>query len=363
MVTWTAIVISSAFRFVSMSSSLSLRSDIKEIRNRFFFLFLVCTFIVAIGVVLEELEFRTKKSYVDAESEAFIAERKIKFATLGLWLVVAGITGEGLFEMATSWVDDVSESFSNSLLLNAEALTGNAAKYATIAREQAEAVDRKAKDLQIRLDAASAQLSDVEQDTLAQGPRWRLLDLGRMEFIKSLRPFAKQKSTVVICGVGDSERMPFEQLLMDLLRKADWAAPGYKSWRGCPTMLSGGNEMFFVSASATRTQWLMPYGCTSKFSVPVTEDTAKAGKALCDVLIKLRISTMAWIEAPIHSLQTREQEIARASTFFSPLPLGAGNDPDNPAGLALKEPDTVFILVGPSQPIFNKRSRKETAPQ
>jgi hypothetical protein len=120
-------------------------------------------------------------------------------------------------------------------------------------------------------------------------------------------------------------------------------------------MLSGGNEIYFVSASATRTQWLMPYTCTGSLSVPTTEDVAKAGRALCDALNRLKIGTMAWIEAPIHSPQTREQEIARANMFSSSW---AGSSEGNPAGLALEAPTTIFILVGPNQPMFTNRSKK-----
>jgi hypothetical protein len=274
--------------------------------------------------------------------------RKLIVHSLGPILVVLGIAGDFVFEGRAFIVEDRQEE-------QARAIVGSLRDEAEALKLKEDALDIKAGGLDARLQNASSKLTGIEQDVLAQGPRWRLLDLGRDEFIRSLKPFAGQKSTVVICGQGDSERMPFEQLLMDLFRKAGWANPGYQSWHGCPTMLSGGNEMYFVSASATRTQWLMPYGCRGSMSVPTTEEVAKAGRALCDVLNKLRISTMAWIEAPIQSPQTREQEIARANGFFYPL---GGGGADNPAGLALEEPTTIFILVGPSQPMFENKKKR-----
>jgi len=204
MVTWTAIVISTTLRALSASSSSSLRSDLKQIRNCFFWLFIACTFMVVIGVILEEIKFRTAKSYVDAESEVFVPERRRKLATLGLWILVVGITGEGLFEMATSWTDGISEDFSNSLLLNAEALTGNAAKSATTARAELAAVKKETTALTADLKVASRQLDDLRSDTLALSPRWRLLQKGEDIFVKALKPFPREplKNSPIHRGSG-----------------------------------------------------------------------------------------------------------------------------------------------------------------
>jgi hypothetical protein len=132
-----AIVISSSLSSLSATSP-SMQDEIKHIGHVFFVLFLVCTLMVVVGVVLEEVELRGGKSYVDPETGLFSPERKRTFATLGLWLLVIGITGEGLFEMARSWTDGLLQDVSNALLLNAEAQTGNAAKSARTAHDEAD---------------------------------------------------------------------------------------------------------------------------------------------------------------------------------------------------------------------------------
>jgi hypothetical protein len=189
-VTWTAIIISSALRVLSASSSSSLRSDLKQIRNCFFWLFIACTFMVVVGAILEEIEFRTAKPYMDTESGAFVPERRRKLATLGLWILVVGITGEGLFEMATSWTDGISEDFSNSLLLNAEALTGNAAKSAKTAQDEAD-------DLLKKYEASERELLALKAKSL---PR-RLSSQQKELLGKRVAAFAT-KSISISCVIG-----------------------------------------------------------------------------------------------------------------------------------------------------------------
>src|ERR1700691_5594362 len=64
-------------------------------------------------------------------------EWKRRLTRLGWILILLGVIGEGLFEGATSWTDSKLQDWSNTLLLNAEALTGNAATSAKTAHDEA----------------------------------------------------------------------------------------------------------------------------------------------------------------------------------------------------------------------------------
>jgi hypothetical protein len=193
-------------------------------------------------------------------------------------------------------------------------------------------------------------LGELEQDILAQGPRWRLLQNGEDTFIKALKPFAGQKVTVVTCGNDEPERFKFEQTLLNAFTKAGWDKPGYLQWAGCPNQLTGGNEIYFVSAvGGADGQWVKPI--CGRFNI-----SGDAANALCDVLYKLRIFTGAWEEEPI----PQEMGISNARRFF-------GNGiPDGPAEMAYKDPGRIFILLGPCAPMFvneNKLPHKSVKPK
>ncbi len=74
------------------------------------------------------------------------------------------------------------------------------------AETKANASDKKTDVIEKRLDSASIKMGKLEDDILAQGPRWLLLERGENVFIKALKPFRGQRVTVVTCGNGDPER-------------------------------------------------------------------------------------------------------------------------------------------------------------
>jgi hypothetical protein len=147
MIATIIIVASSAYRVPSLSSyaQVSLRDELTEVRDWFFFLLLVCTVLVALGVALEEADnwLPSGKPRLNMLRGSFSpspwVEWKKRLGRLGWILILLGVIGEGLFEGATSWADSKLQDWSNSLLLNSEALTGNAAKSAKIAGDEARA--------------------------------------------------------------------------------------------------------------------------------------------------------------------------------------------------------------------------------
>ena len=158
--------------------------------------------------------------------------------------------------------------------------------------------------------------------------------------------FPRQRVTVVTCAYDDTERFALEQMLMNLFPKAGWDKPDWKRWERCPTSLTGGNDIYFVStagdsrdwAGVPPEQWVIAVG--GKFNV-----SHDAGNTLCDVLYTLGILTTAWEERPI----SEAAGINNARFFFG---YGAS---DGPAELAYKDPGRIFLLIGPNAPMFENR--------
>jgi hypothetical protein len=261
---------------------------------------------------------------------------------LGIAMVAGGIAKE-------LRIDNQIEGVETQIRQANEQLFGIVSKEAEHASTVSGQVEVRADLIQQRLDAASGQLSGLEVDVLAQGPRWRLLTKGEDAFIKALKPFPLQKVTVVTCGSGDVEREGLELALLNIFPKAGWNSPGYKRWDGCPNMLTGGNEIYFVAATDDSIEWakLLPQtwlkpGC-GRFNI-----SHDAMNSLCDVLHKLGITTTAWREKPM----SRDVGLQYARAFFG------FNAPDGPAEWAYEEPGRIFLLIGPSAPMFGDRSKK-----
>jgi hypothetical protein len=141
----------------SLSTSVSLRTDIENSRNCFFVLLLVCTAIVAIGVVMEEIvEHREDKNH------AWIVkpEWHAKLARLGWLLVIIGVVGEGIFEGGTTWVDTILQDFNNTLLAIATDQAGKANERASNNEVEAARLNRKA--AQLRKDAGAEKTARLE---------------------------------------------------------------------------------------------------------------------------------------------------------------------------------------------------------
>ncbi len=184
-----------------------------------------------------------------------------------------------------------------------------------------------------------------------------LLERGKDVFIKSLKPFGGQRVTLVICGNEDTERSGFEQVLINMLREAGWDSPGYVRWSECPNMLSGGNEIYFVSATDDSAEWTdVPAQQWAKVEGGRFNISHDASNTLADVLYKLGIFTIAWRQKPLPV----EVGIGKARSFFA---FGA---PNGPAEMAYKDPGRIFILIGPNAPMFANRSNhagKNAKPQ
>lgn len=267
---------------------------------------------------------------------------KPKFRWIALWiligglLIVGGVAGELYAEFFAARAENSLRQLADDNLARIVKEAGDAKTSAKLAHDEANAVAQEADSISGRLSVASVQLDQLERETL---PRWRLLERGKRQFIEALEPFAGQKVGVIICGQDDSKRWPFEQILINLFRDAKWQ-PDLKPWPGCPTSLTGGNEMYFVSTSRAPVREVVPYDSRNTLNLAHETGVAPAAKALCDALNKLGIGTIAFMEVP---LQTSQDNLdAQWARFF----YGMGTT-GSPGELAFENPTTIFIQIGP----------------
>jgi hypothetical protein len=170
-----AIVISTASKVLSVSSSV--RGELESVRSCFFWLLIACTAIVAIGVVLESAEdwFPSGKPSLDTNTGIFRPSPLIRWRktviNLGWMLVIIGVIGEGMFEVASSGADEILQNFNNTLLAITTEQAGSAAKSAKAAREESTATKTEADAAKIsagealtRAHAAERSLAKAEAD-------------------------------------------------------------------------------------------------------------------------------------------------------------------------------------------------------
>jgi hypothetical protein len=133
-----AIAISTASKVLSESSSV--RSELESVRSWWFWLLIACTAIVAIGVLLEVAEdwFPLGKPVLDMNTGISRPSPSIRWRrtliNLGWKLVMLGVIGEGIFEVATSGADEMLQQFNNTLLAITTDRADSASKSADIAR-------------------------------------------------------------------------------------------------------------------------------------------------------------------------------------------------------------------------------------
>lgn len=314
------------------------------------------TFWVVFGVVMEVIfvvwEYvKERRDFRQGTIHTPERPNKVLFTLglLGAGLVAAGVSGEFWEESRIATVETCIRKGNNTLFLLLSKEAGDAATSAQKAREELNAVEQESKEITERLAIASAKLSALEQNVLAQGPRWRLFEHRKDDFVKALRPFAGQRVTFVACGNDDPERFGLEQSMFNGFRDAKWDSPGHVRWSECPNQLSGGNEIYFVPVVDNPAEWEgLPNEQWAKVDCGRFNISHDASSTLCDVLYRMGIFTTAWREKPLPV----GVGIAKARAFF-------GNGiPNSPAELAYKDPGRIFILIGPSAPMFSDKNKK-----
>jgi hypothetical protein len=170
--------ISKAFSVPSPFSSIvaiadeSIKSELEAARDFWFRWLIASTVLVFIGVVLEEAEGWTSylKRLLPLQP---ITEYRLtkKLARFGWILIVAGVMGEGMFEVLVSRADARLHRFDEALLTEGKREAGDAAASAKIAHGEADAVKgiadearEDAKDALSKAQSAQRSLAQAESD-------------------------------------------------------------------------------------------------------------------------------------------------------------------------------------------------------
>lgn len=244
---------------------------------------------------------------------------------VGAALVAVGVSGELYAESKIATLETCIRKGNDalSLLLSREA--GDAAKSAQTARAEAETVKKEARAIENRLRIASRQLAAMEHQLYVQGPRWKILENRKKEFIEVLKPLAGQKLTVVQCGSPKPaiEEYRLANDIVDFLggpNGAGWITAG-DVWTQCARAL------FFSNA-------VMIY--IPDNPVLGTGQVLRAQTALIDVLNnKLGIMTEEFPPFPTRMWQT----IKGGADLLAP---GA------PLDLVVSDPTRIVLVIGPN---------------
>lgn len=313
------------------------------------------TTVVAIGVILEGVEIihdviawakrssREKREHAALKELANIfpagevgGETELHFdhprwvarlLRLGLITVVIGVAGEWRYGAKLEDAHNAIHAYDVAKLTAAGEEAGDAGTSAKIAHDEADAVVKEANAIEKRLAVATNQLSNLEGEIRAQGPRFRLLNEDKDTFVKSIKPFSGQPVTVVGCGELTSNTEPWilEQVLLNLLREAKWGkdnSPGYTRWLSC--------------ANTTNVDGIR---------VVLNSDSNEGPKIAADAL------NNAFGAIP---LVAEKEELKTDALEFMGKVFGA----DSPFAMAAKDATQIFVLVGPNLGITPVTSNK-----
>lgn len=304
----------------------------------------ISALILTIGAIteywekLKQLTFLTGK-WLLGRSKPFerCVLRKFLVHSLGPILVTVGIAGDFIFEGRAFILEDRQEAQAEKNLVSLEDRATALKGQFDVVKQEADSIGNQEDTIDKRVASASTKLGAVEADVLAQGPRWRLLERGQDTFVKALKAFPGQRITIVRCGNEDREQFDFDSALAQLWPKVGWT-PSSAQWDQCP--LIGWNEIHFVTSSGNVAErWAgIPPGQWLKTVCWPKGKTA--GDALCKVLNGLKIYTIG----------NEERATPRASVNAKKF-FGEGS----PAEMALKEPETIFLLIGHDVPMFDRR--------
>jgi hypothetical protein len=245
----------------------AIRSDLQSFSDSFFWLALVSSAFVVIGVALEGPELLHE---LWPKTFSVFAKRWVKkIGLIGWLLVVLGVGGEVIFGLLENKAQGLLQTFNEILLVDAQRQAGDAktsaegaAEAAHLAQDsakaansvagtaqqkadaanitsgkaqyEASAVAKKAAELDRQLAATKAQLRTIQQEAdqahnlLAWlAPRDVAITFRKDEFVQYLHQFKGQHIVITVCGGqfiprGDQELMNTAQALRVALPASQW---------------------------------------------------------------------------------------------------------------------------------------------
>jgi putative heme iron utilization protein len=218
-----------------------IRADLQNIRAVYFDWLIAATIAVVAGVVLEEADILPAgRPRLDASRGMFIPRyRRIdwirRITRLGWFLIVLGVAGEGVFEMLTSRVDGILDTFNNIQLVTAQKEAEAATERAFLADKDAGEASKAASDAKAAQQGVEIKLAKQRQATAAaerslielqQTVRWRhLTDKQSADFVAALKAFPNGEVKFGTTVGGADEAMSLAKQLLPLFKQAGWKAP------------------------------------------------------------------------------------------------------------------------------------------
>lgn len=153
--------------------------------------------------------------------------RKAFIHSIGPILVVLGIAGEVVFEGRAFILEDEQEE-------QARQIVGSL-------QHQAEIVSGEEDALKKRLDTASTQMSGLEKEISAQGPRAPLIAKVAPELARKLAPFSRQRVGLFVCGqqgLVDQETLDTWGAIANILDSDTVSGVTGAKWKEVPTNLN-----------------------------------------------------------------------------------------------------------------------------
>lgn len=305
----------------------AIRSSNQHLRGQFFTGLLIFTFIVLIGVVLEESEsIPIRRTTIDQNSGLSVPRHRLlrwlaRLQKLGWVLVVVGVLGEFVFEGCLTRMDGVIEKFDAILLTAAQRDADDAGDSARRAALEARAAEGSAQNANIAAGGAqkkadsiareAAELSNAlqrEQSGLNSiSPRALVLSSVDRKTKSRFRELGGPTVEVTVCGLPQKSALPQRDLMEEL-----------DAWSALLGLLKGRGSVW---------EKCKMYGIV----VFVSSDASAITKERSlNLFSELKMLLPA---------QTRR-------VVVSPEWQIVGRDPDSPYSNAAGDPREIIVLVG-----------------
>jgi hypothetical protein len=232
-------------------------------------------------------------------------------------IVLLGVLGEAWGSTELSSINSQLRSKTSELRARSEQLLAIVTREAGDAVTSVNTVERKASNIQTRLDNASSQLASMEDAVRLQGPRWKLLEDGKIDFIAALKPFAGQKALIAYCPANGASPEAI-RLTQDIMEYLSATVPNSAGWIAAMTATGNcgeGSSLSGIEIHASRSGG---------------RQVVRAAWALTDALNKLKISAA---KAPAPPPQMTD--------FLRQL-----EGPDSPDVLASEDLSRIVVSVG-----------------
>jgi hypothetical protein len=200
----------------------SVRSDFQTLRDSYFNWLLICTAIVAIGVLFEEVEsFSFGKMQLDISARRTRVRFVKRIAKIGWFLILIGVVGEGVFEGLVSKADGLIQTLNNTLLSSASDRASNAEIIARAFESQIADAERDAETAKTQ--AAASELARVRLEATVS-PRSFSLEQQRL-IIAAISKFSGHPAVIVSSYGLDGEAAAFGIQLISVIHAATGVAP------------------------------------------------------------------------------------------------------------------------------------------